>query len=305
MTNLENNTTEKKYYYSEIFHSIQGEGHYTGVPTAWIRFFLCNLQCNGFGQKDPTDPSTYELPFENFDVSSVKKVEDLPVWDKGCDSSYTWAKKFKGLMGHETPTILANKIVDIMKNETNPDGLFLHPLTKQRQHLCFTGGEPLMATGQQAIVGIYEALEKQNNLPGSMTFETNGTQKIREPFADWIKKIDTEVFFSCSPKLWSVAGEKSEKAIKPEIVAEYRKLSSKGQLKFVVGQNDAEWDEMELVIKKFKDAGVDWPIWIMPTGAREEEQTATAGKVAEKAFKRGYNVAARVHVYLFGNAIGT
>ena len=41
---------EKKYYYSEIFHSIQGEGEYTGVPTAWIRFFLCNLQCNGFGQ---------------------------------------------------------------------------------------------------------------------------------------------------------------------------------------------------------------------------------------------------------------
>jgi hypothetical protein len=43
----------------------------------------------------------------------------------------------------------------------------------------------------------------------------------------------------------------------------------------------------------------------MPTGAREEEQTAGAGKVAEKAFQRGYNVAARVHVYLFGNAIGT
>ena len=31
---------ERKYYYSEIFYSIQGEGHYTGVPTAWIRFFL-------------------------------------------------------------------------------------------------------------------------------------------------------------------------------------------------------------------------------------------------------------------------
>ena len=305
MTNLENNTTEKKYYYSEIFHSIQGEGHYTGVPTAWIRFFLCNLQCNGFGQKDPTNPDTYELPFQDFDVSSVKKVEDLPVWDKGCDSSYTWAKKFKGLMGHETPTILANKIVDIMKNETNPDGLFLHPLTKQRQHLCFTGGEPLMATGQQAIVGIYKELEKQNNLPGSMTFETNGTQKIREPFADWIKKIDTEVFFSCSPKLWSVAGEKSEKAIKPEIVAEYRKLSSKGQLKFVVGDERKQWEELENTVRKFRDMGVHWPVWIMPTGAREEEQTATAGKVAEEAFKRGYNVSARVHVYLFGNAIGT
>ena len=187
---------EKKYYYSEIFHSIQGEGHYTGVPTAWIRFFLCNLQCNGFGQIDPGNPSTYELPFENFDVSSVKRVEDLPVWDKGCDSSYTWAKKFKGLMGQETPTVLANKIVDVLKTDSNPDGLFLHPVTNQRQHLCITGGEPLMVTGQMATVGIYEELEKQNNLPESMTFETNGTQKLRQPFIDWATRINTEIFFS-------------------------------------------------------------------------------------------------------------
>ena len=298
-------TIEKKFYYSEIFHSIQGEGHYTGVPTAWIRFFLCNLQCNGFGQIDPTNPDTYDLPFENFDVSSVKRVEDLPVWDKGCDSSYTWAKKFKDLMGQETPSVMANKIVDIMKNESNPEGLFLHPVTGQRQHLCITGGEPLMVTGQTATIGIYEELERQGNLPGSMTFETNGTQKLRQPFIDWVNRIDTEIFFSCSPKLWTVAGEKREKAIKPEIVAEYRKLSDKGQLKFVVGPDDREWEEMEEVIKLFKAEGVDWPVWVMPTGAREEEQTAGAGKVAEKAFKRGYNVAARVHVYLFGNAIGT
>ena len=298
-------TVEKKFYYSEIFHSIQGEGHYTGVPTAWIRFFLCNLQCNGFGQIDPTNPDTYELPFQDFDVSTVKKVEDLPVWDKGCDSSYTWAKKFKDLMGQETPTVMANKIVDIMKNESNPDGLFEHPVTGQRQHLCITGGEPLMVTGQTATIGIYEELERQGNLPGSMTFETNGTQKLRDPFKEWVNRIDTEIFFSVSPKLFTVSGEKREKAIKPEVVAEYRKLSSKGQLKFVVGPNDREWDEMEEVIKLFKAQGVDWPIWVMPTGAREEEQTAGAGKVAEKAFKRGYNVAARVHVYLFGNAIGT
>ena len=296
---------EKKYYYSEIFHSIQGEGHYTGVPTAWIRFFLCNLQCNGFGQKDPTDPSTYELPFENFDVSSVKRVEDLPVWDKGCDSSYTWAKKFKGLMGQETPTVLAEKLVNIIKTDSNPEGKFLHPLSKQHQHLCFTGGEPLMITGQAAAVGIYRALEKKNNLPGSMTFETNGTQILREPFKEWVRNIGTEVFFSVSPKLFTVSGEKTEKAIKPDNVAEYYKLSNKGQLKFVVGSSDKEWEEMESTIQKFRDAGVEWPVWVMPTGAREEEQTETAGKVAEKAFKKGYNVAARVHVYLFGNAIGT
>lgn len=296
---------EKKYYYSEIFHSIQGEGHYTGVPTAWLRFFLCNLQCNGFGQIDPTNPDSYELPFEDFDVDSVDRVEDLPVWDKGCDSSYTWAKKFKSLMGQETPSTLANKLVDIMKNDSNPEGLFLHPVTKQKQHLCFTGGEPLMITGQRAVIGIYEELKKQNNLPGSMTFETNGTQKLRPEFIDWVNSIDTEVFFSVSPKLWTVAGEKPEKAIKPEVVAEYYNLSKAGQLKFVVGNADREWNEMESVIEQFKKAGVEYPIWVMPTGAREEEQTATAGGVAERAFKRGYNVAARVHVYLFGNAIGT
>ena len=296
---------EKKYYYSEIFHSIQGEGHYTGVPTAWIRFFLCNLQCNGFGQIDPSDPSTYELPFESYDVSQVKRVEDLPVWDKGCDSSYTWAKKYKHLMGQETPTVLANKIVDILKTDSNPDGLFLHPVTNQRQHLCITGGEPLMVTGQSATVGIYQELERQNNLPSSMTFETNGTQKLKQPFIDWANRIDTEIFFSVSPKLWSVAGEKADKAIKPEIVAEYYNISKAGQLKFVCGHKDEQWDEMEEAIAKFKSVGVNWPIWVMPVGAREEEQKESAGAVAKRAFQRGYNVAARVHVYLFGNAIGT
>ena len=296
---------ERKYHYSEIFHSIQGEGHYTGVPTAWLRFFLCNLQCNGFGQKDPTNPDTYELQFEDFDISTVKRVEDLPVWEKGCDSSYTWAKKFKGLMGHETPTVLANKIVDILKNDSNPDGKFLHPVAKQHQHLCFTGGEPLMVTAQAATMAIYKELKRQNNLPGSITYETNGTQTLKEPFKEWIKNCETEIFFSVSPKLFTVSGEKTAKAIKPENVAEYYKLRKTGQLKFVVGDTDREWEEMETTIDTFRNAGVEWPVWVMPTGAREEEQTRGAGKVAEKAFKKGYNVAARVHVYLFGNAIGT
>ena len=296
---------DKKYYYSEIFHSIQGEGHYTGVPTAWIRFFLCNLQCSGFGQIDPTNPDTYELPFEDFDITTVKRVEDLPVWEKGCDSSYTWAKKFKGLMGQETPTVLASKIVDAIKTESNPEGKFMHPVSKQHQHMCFTGGEPLMVTGQMAVVGIYNTLKAQDNLPGSMTFETNGTQRLRSTFIDWGNSIDTEVFFSCSPKLFTVSGEKSDKAIKPEIVAEYHKLSKAGQLKFVVGPKEREWDEMEEAVEKFRSAGVDWPVWIMPIGGREQEQHASAGDVAQKAFQRGYNVAARVHVYLFGNKIGT
>jgi len=296
---------DKKYIYSEIFHSIQGEGHYTGVPTAWIRFFLCNLQCDGFGQKFPTKPETYELPYNDFDAHSVDRVEDLPVWDKGCDSSYTWSKKFKHLMGQATGAELAEKLVNIMKNEHNPDGLFMHPLSKQHNHLCITGGEPLMRHAQNAFIDIYNNLG--DNIPSSITWETNGTQKLSDDYKNLIQSdsFKPEAFFSVSPKLWTVAGEKREKAIKPEIVKEYYDLSKTGQLKFVVGQTKEEWQDLDEVVTMFRDAGVHYPIWIMPTGAREEEQSATAGDVAKMAFERGYNVAGRMHVYLFGNAIGT
>ena len=55
---------ERVYHYSETFYSMQGEGHYTGRPTLWLRYFLCNLQCNGFGQLDPKNPETYFLPYQ-------------------------------------------------------------------------------------------------------------------------------------------------------------------------------------------------------------------------------------------------
>ena len=49
---------------------------------------------------------------------------------------------------------------------------------------------------------------------------------------------------------------------------------------------------------------MDWPIWIMPVGATVEGQKLVDGDVAKEAFKRGYNVSARVHTYLWGNLIG-
>lgn len=312
--------SEKQYTYSEIFYSLQGEGHYTGIPTAWVRFYLCNLQCDGFGQKFPTKPETYELPYADFDAHSVNRVEDLPVWSKGCDSSYTWSKKFKHLMHKETGAVIAQRIVDSMKNETNPEGWFRHPKSMQHQHFCITGGEPLMPHAQEAFIDIFNTFRDMpggpipdtkynasSNLPASVTWETNGTQKLTTRFKDVVGTdlFEPEAFFSVSPKLWTVAGEKREKAIRPEIVAEYYQLSNKGQLKFVVGQTDEEWDELDEVIEMFRAAGVKYPVWIMPTGAREEEQFATAGDVAKKAFQRGYNVSGRMHVYLFGNAIGT
>jgi organic radical activating enzyme len=294
----------KEYAYSEIFYSMQGEGKYTGEPTAWLRFFLCNLQCDGFGQKDPTDPSTYKLPYQDVNVEDYDKIEKLPVFAYGCDSSYSWSKKFKHLQHKATPEVIAERILDSIPNRSFDNNI----------HMCFTGGEPLMRHAQAATVDIIEYYKKIGQQVPSVTFETNGTQPLTDDFYDyWVwNQIEThqELFFSVSPKLWTVAGEQRKKAIKPEVVAKYSELSSNGQLKFVCNGTKESWIEIEEVVKMFREAGVHYPIWIMPLGGTIEGQKGEidghipAHEIADETLKRGWRVAARVHAYLWENIIG-
>jgi 7-carboxy-7-deazaguanine synthase len=302
--------SDKKYAYSEIFHSIQGEGAYTGRPTAWLRFFLCNLQCDGFGQKDPTDPSTYVLPYKEIDVSSIKRLEDLPVWKYGCDSSYSWSAKFKHLQYKETAAEICTKIRQSMYHPSNPEGKF-NKLDGTMQHFCVTGGEPLMKHAQMATVDVVDHFVSEGDFPMYMTWETNGTQPLTAEFSNYFSEYPGEKFFSVSPKLFSVSGEKAEDAIKPEIIKSYQDLSPEGQLKFVVNGSQASWDEMESVVQKLRQAGVTYPVWVMGAGATLEAQKGQIenyigeAKIAEEAFKRGYNYSSRVHVHIWGNTMGT
>lgn len=302
--------SEKKIAYSEIFHSIQGEGHYTGRPTAWLRFFLCNLQCDGFGQKDPTDPSTYVLPYKTIKVEDYKKLEDLPVWKYGCDSSYSWSAKFKHLQHKHTAAEICDRIRQSMYHPMNPEGLF-NKQDGTEQHMCFTGGEPLMKHAQEAAINIIDHFVSEGDYPHYMTWETNGTQELTSEFANYFSDYPGEVFFSVSPKLWRTSGEKPEDAIKPEIVKTYTEISSWGQLKFVVNGTEESWNELEETVARFRDAGVTYPVWVMGVGATLEAQKGTeAGyigeaKIATEAFKRGYNYSSRVHVHIWGNTMGT
>ena len=293
--------TSKEYFYSEIFDSIQGEGHYTGRPTAWLRFFLCNLQCNGFGQKDPTNPDTYILPYEDFDENKIDVVEDLPVWEYGCDSSYSWAKKFKKFQLKGTSEELAQRVQKAFTNEYN-EGHWLN------RHMCFTGGEPMMKHAQEASVGMMKHWIDNRNFPRYVTYETNGTQPLTQEFIDFYSEYRDvwggELFFSVSPKLWATAGEKAKRAIKPEVIQSYHQLLGPGQLKFVVNGTTESWLEVEDIERQFRFLDVDWPVWIMPVGATQEGQEKVAADVAKEAFERGYNVSARVHTYLWGNIIG-
>ena len=290
--------------YSETFYSAQGEGSYVGIPSLWMRFFLCNLQCNGFGQKDPTNPETYELPYETIDITNIDSVFDLPVFDKGCDSSYTWSKKYKHLITDKTVTEAVDELTALL-----PHGKFIHPATGQASHMVFTGGEPMIKGTQPGMIEVIEEFKRRHNKPQYVTVETNGTRPITDEFAEWIEKEYTskenkEWYWSLSPKLWATAGEQSKKAIKPEVIGRYAEVSPVGQLKYVVNGTDESWREVEENTKLFREAGCNYPVWIMGVGGTYEGLVQTEASIADEAIRRGYYYTSRVHVHIYGNAIG-
>ena len=289
--------------YSETFYSAQGEGKYVGIPSLWMRFFLCNLQCNGFGQKDPTDPSTYELPYEKLDITDITNVFDLPVFDKGCDSSYTWAKKYSHLITDKTVQEACDELTALL-----PRGKFIHPDTGQETHMVFTGGEPMLKNTQPAMMGVLEEFQQRENMPNYVTIETNGTRPITQELADYIAWFTydgtREWYWSLSPKLWATAGEQSKKAIKPEVIGRYAEVSPHGQLKYVVNGTDESWREVEENTRMFRDAGCNFPVWIMGVGGTFEGLVQTEASIADEAIRRGYYYTSRVHVHIYGNAIG-
>jgi organic radical activating enzyme len=325
-------THVKKYKFSEIFgDTFQGEGRYTGVPTVWVRFWGCNFECNGFGQTDPSNPESWNLDYQTVDVSSIKRMEDLPVFNTGCDSSYSWSKKFAHLAHTATAAEICDQLEEFLKKGGhNPEGKFKHPKSGQWTHLAFTGGEPMM--NQNAIVDIMLEFARRGNMPQYVTVETNGTQEARSKFSEYLSgEFDTaqeydamkssfymrdlinakaesyigldaeeealrgvEWFWSVSPKLY-LSGEQKADALQPEVVAKYARLSNNGQLKYVCDGSDRAWREVEEFTAAFREAGIQWPVWIMPVGATVEGQSKVAAKVAEvvtmwqHAFTRMYS----------------
>lgn len=295
------------YYVSEIFHSLQGEGKYTGTPGPWVRFFGCNLSCQGFGQEDPTDPTSYKQPHLDWNLDDYESFSDLPMFEYGCDSAYSVNKKFRALCPQLGAVGIAVKIINSMKNEHNPEGLFRHP-SGTDQHMHFTGGEPLLKKNQKAIAEVLHAFNCIENAPKYITIETNGTRALSDDFIEYFNQPGNhlrELFFSVSPKLYTVSGEYSTKAFKPDVVKSFDfNTKVKGQLKFVVNGTDACWSELENMIKYFRLAGVTWPIYLMPVGATVEQQS-DIGDLASEIVARGYRLAIRAHCYIWGNAIGT
>ena len=189
-----------------------------------------------------------------------------------------------------------------------PKGKFIHPDTGQETHMVFTGGEPMLKNTQPAMMGVLEEFQKRENMPNYVTVETNGTKPITQELADYIAWFTydgtREWYWSLSPKLWATAGEQPKKAIKPEVIGRYAEVSPHGQLKYVVNGTDESWREVEENTRMFRDAGCNYPVWIMGVGGTFEGLVQTEASIADEAIRRGYYYTSRVHVHIYGNAIG-
>lgn len=289
-----------------VFRSVQGEGDMTGRLSIWVRFFGCNLNCNGFMQKDPTDESMYILPYLGVDVSKITRVEDLPVFAQGCDSGYSWAPKFKKFT---TDYASAKDLVEQAINPLLYDGAhgktWYHPLTDNSIDLCFTGGEPMMQ--QKAMVEIMREVDV-NSKAICVQVETNGTKPVDSVLKQFYYEANGGdgfyIHFNISPKLYHVSGEKN--AVKYDIIRQYQELTQSGMLKFVMNNDPRAWAELNEHVKNLQSEGIYLQPYIMPVGATAEQQkdSDVLKEIANRAIDNGYHVSGRLHAILFGNTVG-
>jgi len=290
-----------KLRYSEAFYSIQGEGRFVGVPSVFLRVFGCNFECRGFGQERDNLIPVEEMPYytdpkaDKNHPEAYTSIDELPVTPVGCDSSASWAMKYKHLQRTETIDQVFEEIIKLL-----PNGKFDE---KEDIHLVITGGEPLL--GWQRCWPTLLSMCRDKGLK-NVTFETNGTQTVSGDLASFFNNLpDIHVTWSTSPKL-SLSGEKREEALDPDVLLSMNGVwNSHLYNKFVV-RDINDFEEVDIFVNAYKKAGVKLDaVYCMPEGATLEQQTLTAKGVAEACMNTGYKFSPRLHIDLFGNAWGT
>ena len=294
----------EKIRYSEIFHSVQGEGRFVGVPSVFFRTFGCNFHCHGFGQGRDKNKwlKPEEMPYATQDLSHVTHVNQLPVVDIGCDASASWAARYKHLVSWDSVDFIAKKILSY-----TPESKWVCS-TGQDIHFIITGGEPMLWQRELQQLLRQPAFNDLKNI----TFETNLTQVWKDNFDKFMHgltagdytKHPVHITWSTSPKL-SISGEHWGRAIRPEVAYQYTQIPNTHlYFKFVI-QDEQDLEEVDMARKAYSDAGVEADIYLMPVGATLEGQAKTAKQVAELCLQYGYKFSPRLHVDLFGNKWGT
>lgn len=293
---------EQTFPVVEMFYSIQGEGRYTGRPSIFIRFFGCNFECNGFSNTDE------EGNIGDIEIRQVDSIDQLSNNDftKGCDSRYSWHKDYEHLAKRLTAHEIALQCKRLLAD-------YNHKLDFTEVDIIFTGGEPLM--NQTAIIETCKAIVAiDNDLntfmgEGHVTIETNASVSPKSELIQFFNHElpEVEVLWSCSPKL-SISGEPRSKAWAPKVLQRMQKVDNcLITFKFVVGTESDVNEAMDYIEECAVEAldGEFQGIYLMPVGATAEQQMETMPFVAEQCMRTGAQLSARMHVFAFGNELGT
>ena len=269
-----------------IFYAPQGEGKYSGTPTIWVRFFGCNLRCQGF--------SDYQggLSVDSISTDGIKVLEENILPTIGCDSAYAWHPKYKKFAIDKSEKEIIQDIDNIMSDVVIG--------RNSKIHLAFTGGEPMLQ--QDKITDLVYLVNKKYPEIFNVTIETNGTIPLEPEFLNGVGLLQNhgiQFLFSISPKLQTVSGE--EDAINPKLLNEYVD-SVITQLKFVVGNKQEQKTELIKVLSALNIAGE--PIYIMPSATTKEQHNSIVGDITEFCLKHGFILSIREHLLISDKQIG-
>jgi organic radical activating enzyme len=293
-----------KLRYSEAFYSVQGEGRFVGVPSIFLRVFGCNFECAGFGQPRGDLIATDQMPYvtdpkaDKDHPEAYKSIDELPVTPIGCDSSASWAMKYKHLQFTRSVDEVFDHITSLL-----PNGTFTGQHGEDI-HLVITGGEPLLGWQRvwPALLDMCRKVGLEN-----VTFETNGTQAVKSDLTNYfnLQNLDLHVTWSTSPKL-SISGETTEDALKPDVLKSMNAVHNSFLYNKFVVRDEECLQEVDMFVDSYKESGVQLDsVYLMPEGATLEQQTLTEKNVAEICMNTGYKFSPRLHINLFGNAWGT
>ena len=258
-------------------------GLFSGIGAIQITMAGCNLQCDGFGQSNPSDPKTYILPYQTVDVSGIKSIRDFPDVQKGCVSSHSWASRFKHLVKEWDATHIATDVMALLPNRS-----WFNQVSGNFFDLVFTGGEPMLQ--QKGMIDIMTELDfmlYDPVLPMRVQIETNGTKKLDPEFKKFLGELRAQgvgVYFNIAPKLFHSSGETPEYSWFPDVIREYCKTGSSASVTIVAHDSTMFWKELEDNVLQLQEMGIVVDIFVTP----HHSATNTAD-IRTKAFNLGYH----------------
>lgn len=295
---------KKHFIWNEIFRSQEGEGPWSCRNVIYLRTSGCNFECRGFNNPEFKEITNDVL---GFDPKQFISVSQLPAIEIGCDSIYSWDKRFSHMWQRST----ADEVIDEFE-KLLPHQKWVHPHTHQPYILSITGGEP---TNHQLKLGELFNHPRMADCR-HILIETNCSVDLKPKFLEeitiWLAADTRRRWtWSNSPKL-SISGEKREEAIRPSVALAQQTIVDAfpercdQYFKFVADASDEAFNEVDVTMSEYHQAGIakDTEVWIMPVACTDVQQKQIAVDVAEQCLQRGYLFCYRIQNALYANAIG-